>query len=471
MACKILSKVLSDKISIVCSAFNVLHKDNFLVLKDMTIQFLIFTIGSVIEDVLEKNQELWLVLQDMQKAYNSVKRQESVCGYRLNSHFVSKSGCPESQAGLFFFFAAGAFVDDTIWVGSMVILINSRVSSPSLSISGLPISIAKKGEFYQYLDIFLSTEGLSRPSLVKAHLNTVSNKQFLYLVLAVLQPIVNALIHKSLKLKSGLSLNFPSNMLYHSSFYSLKFFLQVQSEYKVAFLVSFVNFGGILGHLFVHRSHDLQVWCWYPVHLLSSPVRIHVSASNNFLAGMIYILLDCNLFLGSSLANSFWSCSSIFMSSILGELMFSRFLSSLWRFSFKLAMIFLNSVNSPSAGSLASNSAVSLNILDSNDFVSICDCLSRVGSSDISVYTDRSLKNLGTTGCRAGAAAFFENIGLGLGVGVSDLMSSTLTELQTIALALECVPTSNSVQLFLDSQSVLDAYKSELSLVCPDFHN
>ncbi|KAG9303009.1 hypothetical protein G9A89_006226 [Geosiphon pyriformis] len=29
-------------------------------------------VGSVIEDTIKKNWELWLVLQDMQKAYNSV---------------------------------------------------------------------------------------------------------------------------------------------------------------------------------------------------------------------------------------------------------------------------------------------------------------------------------------------------------------------------------------------------------------
>ncbi|KAG9295738.1 hypothetical protein G9A89_008966 [Geosiphon pyriformis] len=62
---KILSKILSDKISAVCSTFNVLYGDNFSVLKGMTTQSPIFVIGSVIEDVLEKNRELWLVLQDM----------------------------------------------------------------------------------------------------------------------------------------------------------------------------------------------------------------------------------------------------------------------------------------------------------------------------------------------------------------------------------------------------------------------
>ncbi|KAG9285371.1 hypothetical protein G9A89_010846 [Geosiphon pyriformis] len=41
--------------------------------KDMTMQSPVFAVGLVIEDVLEKNHKLWLVLQDMQKAYDSVK--------------------------------------------------------------------------------------------------------------------------------------------------------------------------------------------------------------------------------------------------------------------------------------------------------------------------------------------------------------------------------------------------------------
>ncbi|KAG9295291.1 hypothetical protein G9A89_021222 [Geosiphon pyriformis] len=61
---KILSKILSDRISLACSTFDILYGDNFL--------SSIFAIGLVVEDTLEKNWELWLVLQNMQKAYNSV---------------------------------------------------------------------------------------------------------------------------------------------------------------------------------------------------------------------------------------------------------------------------------------------------------------------------------------------------------------------------------------------------------------
>ncbi|KAG9297110.1 hypothetical protein G9A89_019391 [Geosiphon pyriformis] len=66
------------------------------------------------------------------------------------------------------------------------------------------------------------------------------------------------------------------------------------------------------------------------------------------------------------------------------------------------------------------------------------------------------------------AAVFFKDIGVSLGVGVTGLMSFILAELQTIVLALKCVPLSSSVYLFLNSQSALDACKSELGLELED---
>ncbi|KAG9284529.1 hypothetical protein G9A89_014133 [Geosiphon pyriformis] len=72
---------------------------------------------------------------------------------------------------------------------------------------------------------------------------------------------------------------------------------------------------------------------------------------------------------------------------------------------------------------------------------------------------------------KAGAAAFFKNINLGLGMEMSDMMSSILVEFQAIALALECVSSSSLVYLFSDSQVALNACKSELLLLVPDFWN
>ncbi|KAG9302608.1 hypothetical protein G9A89_007312 [Geosiphon pyriformis] len=97
------------------------------------------------------------------------------------------------------FFTAGAFVDDTIWVGdcqasiqyalniaseffsinnifinnekTVAIPINQGVRIASLSISGQPIFIVKKGETHRYLRIFLLTKKLFKLSLAKAYLD------------------------------------------------------------------------------------------------------------------------------------------------------------------------------------------------------------------------------------------------------------------------------------------------------------
>ncbi|KAG9288571.1 hypothetical protein G9A89_008443 [Geosiphon pyriformis] len=94
-----------------------------------------------------------------------------------------------------------------------------------------------------------------------------------------------------------------------------------------------------------------------------------------------------------------------------------------------------------------------------------------IGADSLSVYTNGFLSNLGSVGCRAGAATFFEDIYLGLSIGVLGLMLFTLVELQAIALALECVSLLCSVDLFLDSQSALNACRSELGLACFNYYN
>ncbi|KAG9299402.1 hypothetical protein G9A89_014051 [Geosiphon pyriformis] len=573
---KILFKILSDRISLACSIFDVLQGNNFLVLKGMTIQSSIFAIGSVVKDALEKNRELWLVFQDILvriKMCNKfirffggihrdrtnqiitdfgltssycvhdgldqeeiffpflwrifydpllceVKRQESVCGYRLNSHFVSKNGHSESQAEFSSFFAAGAFVNDTIWVGSSQTATQHifNVTSEFFCVNDISINNNKT------VAIPINSRSLLKPSLVKAHLDVhfftnlvlkkaVSDKQFLYLVSVVLHPIVsyrtqtsfvsigmcnkwNALICKGLKLKSGLPLDFPNDVIHHLSFYGLKLFFQIQSESKIASLVNFANFSGILGHLFSHRSHDLQVLCWHPIHPLSFSIRIRVSASNNFLADMVHVLLDCNVSLGGSLVNFFWFRGGVLMSMVLGESRFFRFLSSLWQYSiafvdqlcdrhsakkldphgsvpewFKHSILFLDDVGFSYTQPLVLDNNGPLNILEFSKYVLVHDRLLATGANSLSVYTDGSLSNLGTVGCRAGVAVFFKNIDMSLGINVLGLMLSTLVELQAIALALECVPSSSFVHLFSDSQSALDACRSELSLVCPNFCN
>ncbi|KAG9290995.1 hypothetical protein G9A89_012867 [Geosiphon pyriformis] len=406
MAHKILSKILSNKISSACSVFDILHGNNFLVLKSTTIQSPIFAIGSIVKDALEKNREFWLVLQDM-------------------------CGCAKSQARLSTFFVAGAFVDDTIWVGSsqsatqhildvaseffrindktVAILINSRISILCLSISGVPIAIARKSKFHHYLGIFFSTEGLSRPSLAKAHSNiqfftnlvlrkAVSDKQFLYLVLAVLYSIVGYRTH-AFCFNGEVPM---SEVLSKSRFSS---FLPFLWHYGIAFVDQLYDHHGSVFSWFTFK--------WWKKLDSHGPVPD-------------------------------------------------------W---FKLSTVYLNDVTPFSAPPSVLDVVGSSCILGSSVFFSICYHLSQVDTGCLSVYIKRSLKNLGTVGCRANAAAYFENINLDLNVGVSGLMSSILVELQAIILALECILHSSSVCLFSNSQSALDACKSELGLLGSDFHN
>ncbi|KAG9301692.1 hypothetical protein G9A89_016763 [Geosiphon pyriformis] len=413
-----------------------------------------------------------------------VKRQESVCEYRLNSHFISKNGHLELIAGLSSFFAAEAFVNDTIWVGSsqsatqyilniaseffwvndisinidktVVIPINCKVGSPSLVISGLPIVIVKREEFHQYLGIYLSTKSLSKSSLAKAQSDVwffsnlvlrkaISDKQFLYLVLA------NTLVQKNLKLKSSLPLDFPNDSIHHPFFYGLKSFEQVQSEDKIVLLVSFANSGGTLGHMFSHRSYDFPL--------------------NNFLAGVVCILAKNNLSLSGSLGNLFCHRSGISMlvkTFKCWKRLDPRGPVPEW---FGLSVTFLSNVTSFFPGLfLLGGVGKLLNILESQEFKLVCDQLSCVSTSSLSVYTDGSLRNLGTIQRKTDAAVFFDNIGLGLGIRVTGLLSSTLAELQAIALALECVPSLSSVCLHSDSQTALDVCKLELCFICLDFH-
>ncbi|KAG9307489.1 hypothetical protein G9A89_017319 [Geosiphon pyriformis] len=449
--------ILSNKISLACSTFDVFHGDNFLVLKGTTTQFLIFAI------------ELWLVLQNMQKAYNSVGWEylkKSLVRIKMCSKFIWFFGsihkdCTNhvitdfsltdgyhvhnglDQEEVFFFLLWHIFYDPLLFGSSQ----------------------STTQHILNYLGIFLLTEGFSKPSLAKANSDVhfftnlvlkkaVSDKQFLYLVLAVFHSIVSyrmqfsfvpvgmynkwdALVCKGLKIKSGLLLNFPSDIIHHPSFYGLN---------KIASLVSFANSGSILGCLFSYRSHDLQVLCWCSVHPLYSPVRIHVSASDNFLAGIVCILLDCNLSLGGSLASSFCFHGGY-------GIAFVDQLCNHYGVWFKLSAAFLNNTSSLPTSPVVSNGIGPVNIFDSGDFLSVHECFSQVGTGSLSVYTDRFLKDLGMVGCRAGAAAFFEDIGLGLDVSVLGLMLSTLAELQTIALVLKCVLLSSSVYLYSDSQA------------------
>ncbi|KAG9299063.1 hypothetical protein G9A89_020376 [Geosiphon pyriformis] len=295
MAHKILSKILSDRIFVVCSRFNVLRGDNFSILKGTTTQSPIFAIELVVENALEKNY------------------------FGLTNEYQMHDGLDQ-----------GEMFSPLFW--------------------------------YIFYD----------PLLCKA-------------------------------------------------------------ESKSASVISFANSVGILGHLFAHKSHDLQVLSWHSHHLLFYSSCININPLDNFLAGIVQIFLECDLFLDGLMTNAFYFQNGTPMSDVLE--------------------VGLSSV------------------LESCEFEVVCSHLLEVDFDRFFLFMDGFLNELGTLGMKAGAVVFFENINLSLGVRVSELVSSTMVELQAIALALECVLSSYSINLFSDSQAALDACKSESRLICSDFRN
>ncbi|KAG9292129.1 hypothetical protein G9A89_005273 [Geosiphon pyriformis] len=103
------------------------------------------------------------------------------------------------------------------------------------------------------------------------------------------------------------------------------------------------------------------------------------------------------------------------------------------------------------------------------DIRSMFECLLTSECSFIKVYTNESVKSLGSIGACGGTAAYFPKTDASIGVKVLGLLFSTLVKLQTITLALECVPISNTVELFTDSQVSLDVCKFNVSILGSDF--
>ncbi|KAG9299624.1 hypothetical protein G9A89_020795 [Geosiphon pyriformis] len=437
MARKILSKVLSDRISLACSEFDVLHDNNFSVLKSTSTQLPISAVGSIVEDVLEKGYMcktydsiswphleaslcyikmcgkfieffgnihnnrfnriitdfglsdeykvldgldqgevfsplLWRIFYDFLLC--KVARQDHLCGYWINSNFVTKTGRIETSGGIMSFFVAGAFVDDTIWVE------NGQASTQHI------FNVAS--EFFLINNININNEKM-----------------------------VAILINKRVGVPV-LSINGQAIAVANPD---------LQTKCKIAFIVQFANSSEILGCLFEHQFLDLQILCWILLNPLQYPVRLRVNTSNNFLA-------DKN--------GSVVSWHTFHQWKRLG----SRGPVLLW---FLKASTHLNScLHAPPPASLAS---VCASVLDSTFFADICKEIYGLWADGIDVYTDSSLK--------------------GLGVEIHDVLSSTLAELQAVVLVLECVPASVLVALHTDSQAAIDTCVAKLGLLQLDCRN
>ncbi|KAG9296087.1 hypothetical protein G9A89_011939 [Geosiphon pyriformis] len=356
---------------------------------------------------------------------------------------------------------------------TVAIPINQGVKVASLSICGQPILIAKKNKTHHYLDIFLSTEGLSKPSVAKAHTDVrffvnivlrkvIMDKQFLYLVSAVLQPIVSY----CLKSKACFFHDFPDAALHHPSLYSLKPFEQMQSEGKMAALIMFSN----------------------------APV------------GLVKIFLDNELSLVNNFPTVFHNPGHFLLFSILGKSLYFNSVKSLkcfgvvfgnWLFDKKDGLLdwktfchwkrldpcglvphwfvvvseFFLGKRFSLSGTTGSVELHRLDVLGSSKFSAIKNELHNVWLDFFEVYTDGSLKNAGSAEIAGSAATYFPALNLSVGVAIRGFLSSTMAELQAVALSLECVPFSSTVVLYLDSQAAINACVSEMSFATPNFCN
>ncbi|KAG9302272.1 hypothetical protein G9A89_008763 [Geosiphon pyriformis] len=432
---KILSKILSDRISLACSKFNVLHVDNFSVLKGTLIQSPIFAIGSVVENALEKNRELWLVLQDIHKAYDSVGWDHLVMTdfglldsyrvhdeYRIDSRFVAKSGRIKTSREKTFFLAAGAFVDDTIWVGSsqastQYIL---NIASKFFVINNISINNNKTVAISINREVKNALLLINEPNLAQAYKNPIVSYhvQFSFVTLDMCCKW-DIMIRKSLRAKASLPYDFPSEVLHHSFLYELKPFEQ-------------------------------QVLRWFLLNSLQFPIKLYVSPVNNFLAEVIKIFLENELSLSNNLLCAFRGSGNFLMSGHSG-LVFTR--GALCFYWFSLTSDFMNNYISLGVRTATATKEDVLGVLNSDRFSEVHDSLLEVWSDCIEVYMNRSLRCAGSVG----TAAYFLAANVGIGVKVTGFLSFILAELQAVMLVLECVSSSCSVVLYSYSQSVIDA--------------
>ncbi|KAG9291557.1 hypothetical protein G9A89_021976 [Geosiphon pyriformis] len=485
---KILFKVFLDRISLACSRFNVLCDNNFSVLKGVAcslgyaqdLQFC--QVGEVFLPLL------WRIFYDLLLC--EVKKHEHLFDYRMCSKFFTKTEKLNPRNSLISFFAVSAFVDNTIWIGNCLtatqnilniaseFFVINNISINTDKMVAIPINqVVRKDESHRYLGIFLSTDGLFKPSLTKMYVDVkffsnvvlrkaITKKQFLYLVSTVLQPIVSyrlqfsfvsksvcekwdRLLKKRLKLKVNLPKDFPSKVLHHPEFYGLKTFEQLLTENLLTNLAA---------------SWTLQ----HPLHF---PITLSINSLNCFLVGATYALTLCNLFLGGTILNVFQAKSNVFILDMLGLGVFISVKKLDSKGPILVWFVFLSEFvgNDGLGGSLALAFCPICNDM-SCDVGFVSKCILASGCSPIEVYTDSSVRDLGIIGVCSGVAAYFFTTNISVGVRVHGLLSSTLVKLQVIALALECVPASSAVTLFMNSQVSLDMCKFGVSVPGPDFH-
>ncbi|KAG9287458.1 hypothetical protein G9A89_023830 [Geosiphon pyriformis] len=168
-------------------------------------------------------------------------------------------------------------------------------------------------------------------------------------------------------------------------------------------------------------------------------------------------LLSYGLSLGSSVINMFYANNSVAAADVLGLNAYIKIKRLNPKRPIPGWFVFL--VNFIESGGLVDSSILlqlsSLKFCLCNDGY-VKDCLEQVDSDIIHVYTDSSVKDLGSFGARGGTAAYFSSTNVGVCVRVLSLLSSMLAEMQAITLALDCVSDHSLVNKVRGHTSVVD---------------
>ncbi|KAG9290937.1 hypothetical protein G9A89_011087 [Geosiphon pyriformis] len=527
---KILSKILSNKISLACSKFNVLHGNNFsetvadtsryvkgLQLSWMASfveQFMMTDFGLTdrytVYDGLDQGEVflllLWRIFYD--SLLCKVKKHEQLCGYRLNSKIFTKTGRADSKSSKTSFFAA---VENCLVATQCILdIVNKFFLINDIAINTNKMIAIPINQGAREVSLSISDSKITIPSLAKTHsdvkffLNMVlrkaiTKKQFLYLVSAVLQPIIEYRLQFSCVSKG----NFLNEALYHPELYSLRIFEQVLAENLLAGLVKFANANRILGELFKYKAMELQAASWMLQHLLKFLIKLLVNPMNCFLAGITCALKLCNLSLSGDLLDVFQARNSIAVLDVLSFESYLGIAKSLKKYGVVFANQLLDchgkcftwntfhrwkkldskglvSVWFASLVKFIINGDLSNNVLlflclvptgSSCDFGYVGEHLLNSGLGFIIIYTNGSIKNLGLLHVCGSATAYFPDVNTSVGIKMDGLLLSTLVKIQAIALALKCMPTSQLVDLYIDSQASLDLCKSASGMTGPDFYH
>ncbi|KAG9286753.1 hypothetical protein G9A89_012303 [Geosiphon pyriformis] len=444
---KILSKVFSDRISLACSKFNVLCKDNFSVLRGMSTQTLIFIIGSIIENALKKNKELWLsdgpicetVIMDFSlidgytvhdklnqgkkifydSLFCEIKRHKQLCGYRLNLKFFMKSSKANPKSNRTFFFVVGVFINNTIWVRNCLAATQHilDIINEFFLINNIAINMNKM--------IIIPINQETKESIIGYRL------QFNCVSKSVCEKW-DKVLRKRLKLKINLPKDFLNEALYHPELYGLRTFKQVLAENLLAGLVMFTNAGKIL-----------------------IPIKLLIDSMNCFLADATCALKLCNLLLGILNILSFDSYLGVVKSlKRYGVVFADQILDKHIPVWFVFLVKFVNRDGLSNDMPLFPCSVLADFLCD---FGYVNECLLSSGLGSVTIFTDGSVKNFGSLDARDNATTYFPDVNASIRVKMNELLSSTLVELQAIVLAL--------------NQASLNMYNFGSSMSGPNFHD